>query len=77
MNARSNRRIAFLPEGANSGIRRAPQPITGVRLAELDLMKGKLDEAEDLAEKVLADPRGDHPEAHYVLGQVEILQRSP
>ena len=69
--------IAFLPEGANSGIRRTPQPITGVRLAELDLMKGKLPEAEDLAQKILEDPRGDHPEAHYVLGQVNILQRDP
>jgi tetratricopeptide (TPR) repeat protein len=69
--------IAFLPEGANSGIRRASQPITGVRLAELKLMKGDLAEAEDIAQKTLDDPRGDHPEAHYVLGQVNILQSSP
>ncbi len=70
--------IAFLPAtGVRGGIRRASVAPTGVRLAELKLMKGDLVEAEDLAEKVLADPNGDHAEAHYVLGQVNVMERQP
>ncbi|RXH54429.1 Tetratricopeptide repeat protein [Granulicella sibirica] len=69
--------IAFYPEGTNGTIRRTPPPITGIRLAEMDLMKGDLVTAEDIAQKILADPKGDHPEAHYVLAQVELMQKSP
>ncbi len=70
--------IAFLPAtGVRGGIRRATVAPTGVRLAELKLMKGDLVEAEDLAEKALADPKGDHAEAHYVLGQVNVMEQLP
>jgi tetratricopeptide (TPR) repeat protein len=68
--------IAFLPD-TRSTIHRAPAPITGVRLAELKLMKGQLDDAEEIAQKALDDPKGDHGEAHYVLGQVSVMQRFP
>lgn len=69
--------IAFLPPSAASGIRRAPVAITGIRLAELKLVKGELEEAEDIATKILEDPKGDHPEAHYVLGQVNLMENAP
>lgn len=69
--------IAFLPPNPNAGIRRAPAPITGIKLAEVQLMKGKLDDAEETAGKVLEDPNGDHAEAHYVLGQVNLLENLP
>jgi tetratricopeptide (TPR) repeat protein len=69
--------IAFLPPNPNAGIRRAPAPITGIKLAELQLMKGKLDDAEETANTVLEDPHGDHAEAHYVLGQVNLLENVP
>lgn len=69
--------INFLPPNPNAGIRRAAVPLTGIKLAELDLMKGKLDEAEEIASKIVEDPNGDHAEAHYVLGQVNLLQKFP
>jgi tetratricopeptide (TPR) repeat protein len=69
--------IVFLPPNPNAGIRRAPAPITGIKLAELQLMKGKLDDAEETAGKVLAEPAGDHAEAHYVLGQINLLENVP
>jgi tetratricopeptide (TPR) repeat protein len=69
--------IAFLPPSATGTIRRAPAPLAGIQLAEFKLMKGALDEAEDLANKVLEDPHGDHAEAHYVLGQVNLLENVP
>ncbi len=69
--------IVFLPPSATGTIRRAPAPLTGIQLAELKLMKGSLDEAEEIANQVLADPHGDHAEAHYVLGQVNLLENVP
>jgi len=69
--------IVFLPPSATGTIRRAPAPITGIQLAELNLMKGSLDEAEEIANQVLEDPHGDHAEAHYVLGQVNLLENVP
>jgi hypothetical protein len=37
-----------------------PRQIQGLDLAELDLAKGATGDAADLAEKALADPKGDH-----------------
>ncbi len=68
--------IVFVAD-TRATIHRAPAPITGVRLAELKLMKGELDDAEEIAQKTLDDPKGDHAEAHYVLGQVSVMQRFP
>nr|WP_218892087.1 tetratricopeptide repeat protein [Granulicella arctica] len=69
--------IAFLPEGSGDVVRRAPIKPTGLRLAELKMLQGDPDGAEELAEKVLADPNGDHAEANYVLARVELMQREP
>ncbi len=48
--------------------------IEGMDLAEMDLMKGQLDVAADLAGKVLEDPKGDHGRALYVLARVDLMQ---
>ena len=46
-------------------------------LAELDLMQGKPDEAADIAEKTLADPKADHARARYVLARIDLMQGDP
>ncbi len=55
----------------------APRKIEGMDLAELDLMKGKPDEAADIAEKTLADPKTDHARARYVLARIDLMQGNP
>jgi tetratricopeptide (TPR) repeat protein len=69
--------IAFLPSGSRDVLRRAPQQLTGLQLAEEKIFKGDLAGASDIATKVLADPKGDHAQAHYVLARVNLMQRQP
>jgi tetratricopeptide (TPR) repeat protein len=69
--------IVFLPEGSRDVLRRAPQQLTGLELAELKIFKGDLTGASALANSALADPHGDHARAHYVLARVNLMQRQP
>ena len=71
------RQIAFLPESSHDVLRRATTQLTGLQLAELKMFKGDLAGASDIANKVLADPSGDHAQAHYVLARVNLMQRQP
>jgi len=54
-----------------------PRKIEGMDLAELDLMKGDSGEAADLAEKAMADPKGDHARAAYVLARIDLMEGDP
>ncbi len=54
-----------------------PRKIEGMDLAELDLMKGDADDAADLAEKALQDPKGDHGRATYVLARINLMEGDP
>jgi tetratricopeptide (TPR) repeat protein len=69
--------IAFLPSGSRDVLRRAPQQLTGLQLAEEKIYKGDLAGASEIANKSLADPNGDHAQAHYVLARVNLMQRQP
>jgi tetratricopeptide (TPR) repeat protein len=72
-----DQQIAFLPEGSHEVFRRATTQLSGLQLAELKIFKGDLAGASEIANKVLADPVGDHAQAHYVLARVNLLQRQP
>jgi len=72
-----DQQIAFLPESSHDVLRRATTQLTGLQLAELKIFKGDLAGASDIANKVLADPAGDHAQAHYVLARVNLMQRQP
>ena len=72
-----DQQIVFLPEGSHDVLRRATTQLTGLQLAELKIYKGDLTGAADIANKVLADPSGDHAQAHYVLARVNLMQRQP
>ncbi len=53
----------------------APRKLSDMDQAEISLMKGDTATAEEIAEKVQADPRGDHGRALYVLARVDLMQR--
>jgi tetratricopeptide (TPR) repeat protein len=50
-----------------------PQKPEGLELAEVDLAKGDADDAADLADKAMTDPKADHGEAQYVLAVVDLM----
>jgi hypothetical protein len=72
-----DQQIAFLPEGSHDVLRRATTQLTGLQLAEMKIYKGDLAGASEIANKVLADPNGDHAQAHYVLARVNLMERQP
>lgn len=74
---RTDQNIAFTPAATHDVVRRSrPQP-TGLQLAELKLMQGDPATAEQMAEKVLADPVGDHATAHYILARILLMESQP
>jgi hypothetical protein len=69
--------IAFLPEGSGEMVRRVPKAPTGMMLAEKMMLEGKLDEAMDLANQALKDPRQDHADAEFVVARVNLMEGDP
>lgn len=69
--------ITFLPEGSGEFVRRAPQIPTGIMLAEKMMLEGKLDQADDLADQAMKDPKQDHADALYLKARVELMQGDP
>ena len=69
--------IAFNAETTHDVVRRAPRQLTGLDLAEMKLMKGDKDGANEIAAKVLANPVGDHAKANYLIARIDLLDQSP
>lgn len=59
------------PLGPAQRVHIAPR---GMDLAERDLMQGKVDDAADLADKEMADPKGDHGRAQYILARIDLMR---
>lgn len=57
---------------SRGGVR--PHKIEGLELAEVDLAKGNIADAADLADKAMEDPRADHGQAQYLLARVDLMQ---
>jgi tetratricopeptide (TPR) repeat protein len=51
-----------------------PHKLDGLELAELDLAKGNIADAADLADKAMQDPKADHGEAQYLLARLDLMQ---
>lgn len=68
--------IVFVKEAPSDPLHPAfkPHKIEGLELAEVDLIKGQTDEAADLAEKAMNDPKADHGEAAYLLARVHLME---
>jgi tetratricopeptide (TPR) repeat protein len=69
--------IVFLPEGSSEYVRRAPKAPTGLMLAEKDMYEGKLDDADEIADTALSDPKQDHAQALYLKARVVLMQGDP
>jgi len=69
--------IAFLAAATHDVVRRAPRQLTGLDLGEMKLMKGDKDGDSEIAEKVLADPNGDHARANYLIARIDLLDQHP
>ena len=69
--------IVFLPEQTHEIVRRAPRQLTGLDLGEVKLMKGDKDGASEIAEKILAEPNGDHARANYLIARINLLDQNP
>ena len=68
--------ITFLPEGSNDFVRRAPRQLKGMDLAEMKLMKGDTNGAEELADTALKSNPND-AQAHYLAGRIQLIQGEP
>ena len=58
----------------NPGRARPPHKLDGLELAEMDLAKGNVADAADLADKAMQDPKADHGEAQYLLARLDLMQ---
>ncbi len=56
---------------------RPPRKPEGLELAEMDLAKGNVADAADLADKAMQDPKADHGEAQYLLARMDLMQGHP
>ncbi|HUZ96129.1 MAG TPA: hypothetical protein VMU57_14580 [Edaphobacter sp.] len=75
--AHRDKQIEFLAQGTHDVVTRVPRQLSGLELAEMKLLKGDIDGASAIANSVLADPQGDHGQAHYLLARVDLMQRQP
>ncbi|HVG26031.1 MAG TPA: hypothetical protein VM865_00390, partial [Acidobacteriaceae bacterium] len=73
---RHAQQIVFVKEAPSDPLRPTTRPrkLGGLELAEAHLAKGNVADASDLAEKALADPKGDHGEAAYLLARIELIE---
>jgi len=69
--------ITFVAQASHDVVRRAPRQLTGLDLGEMKLMKGDRDGASEIAEKELADPKGDHARANYLIARIDLLDQNP
>ena len=68
--------VAFLPEGSHDLVRRAPRQLQGLDLAEMKLIKGDTDGAEEMADAALKTNPND-PQANYLVGRIDLIQGDP
>lgn len=69
--------ISFVPQVTHDVVKRAPRQLTPLEQGEMKLMKGDKDGANEIAEKVLADPKGDHAKANYLIARIDLLDQNP
>ena len=68
--------IVFVKEAPADPLSRGgtrPHKPQGMELAEIDLAKGDVDDAADLAGKAMQDPKADHGAAQYLLARVDLI----
>jgi len=72
--------IVFAKEGSSDVLRGSPRVakvLTDMDRAEMALMKGDRKTAQELADKVMEDPKGDHGRAQYTLARIDLMSNNP
>jgi tetratricopeptide (TPR) repeat protein len=72
-----DQQITFVAQAPHDVVRRGPRQLAGLDLGEMKLMKGDRDGASEIAEKILADPKGDHARANYLIARIDLLDQNP
>lgn len=69
------RQIVFVKEAPPDPLHPAApaHKIQGLELAEMDLAKGNVDDASELAERALKEPKADHGKATYLLAEIDLM----
>ncbi len=69
--------VVFSAYGSSDVLQHVPRQLTGLDLADLDMIKGKNDDAEEIAQKVLDSKPApeDAARANFILGRIDILER--
>ncbi len=67
--------IAFNQQTSSDVIHRAPRELRGLDLAEMKLMKGDMEGASALAQKLVDEKTGDPARANFILARVAIMHR--
>jgi hypothetical protein len=73
----SAEQITFLPQGSTEFATRAPRAMTPMALAEKLMLQGKPEDAEEIADRALADPEQDHGDAMYVKARAVLMEGDP
>jgi hypothetical protein len=63
--------ILFDPTGSSDVLRRVPQQLTGLDLAEMKLIRGDVDGAAELVQKALDTKAPDAARAHFLMARIE------
>ena len=71
-----DQQIVFLAESTHDVVRRGPRQLTGLDLAEMKLMKGDVDGADEMADAALKTNPND-PRANYLAGRIELMEGDP
>lgn len=67
------KRISFLPEGASDIVKRTPRRLSVLDQAEIKLIKGDREGAQQLAQQALANHSGDTAQANFILARAALM----
>ena len=68
--------IVFVAEASHDVVRRAPRQLKGLDLAEMKLIKGDINGADEMADAALKANPND-PQANYLAGRIELIEGNP
>jgi hypothetical protein len=71
-----DQQVVFLAESTHDVVRRGPRQLTGLDLAEMKLMKGDINGADEMADAALKSNPND-PRANYLAGRIELIEGDP